>query len=313
MNLRLENDILFDQSNTTPNELILTFGINESQIGIYTDPVQDFSRSVELSLNGSAERPYRLRPTVLLLNAGIVHRVGPYRSSVDLSRKLAQNGFPVFRFDLSGLGDSEMRHEIPSDRERAFFDIQAAMNFLSERFGTQEFILYGLCSGADNGHVVALNDSRIVGCIFLDGFFYETPGYHFFYYWTRITDRRRWMNLFFRLGKKLKTILNTKGSRSPAPIGRTFVREFPPREQVETEIQQIVDRGTQMLYIYSAGTINHINYKGQFRAMFPQLKWKNSIEMEYYSHSDHTYTLLEGRECLHQRILRWTDRFGHSS
>ena len=45
-------------------------------------------------------------PTVVLLNAGIVHRVGPNRMHVLLARALAAAGIPSLRFDMSGIGDS---------------------------------------------------------------------------------------------------------------------------------------------------------------------------------------------------------------
>lgn len=45
-------------------------------------------------------------PTVILLNAGLIHRIGPNRVYVRLARHLAGLGFQVLRFDLSGIGDS---------------------------------------------------------------------------------------------------------------------------------------------------------------------------------------------------------------
>ena len=51
------------------------------------------------------------RPAVILLNAGLVHRVGPGRLYVRLSRRLAAHGFVVVRFDLSGIGDSPFSTE----------------------------------------------------------------------------------------------------------------------------------------------------------------------------------------------------------
>ncbi len=279
-------------------ETVVTFGKNESQLGILT-PTKDPKGSE--------------RPTFILLNAGIVHHIGPYRSTVDLSRRLEKSGFSSFRFDLSGLGDSESRQDQQSDRERACFDIDAALNHLEKTYSIKKFVLYGLCSGADNGHLVAVRDPRIVGCVFLDGFFYTTLGYHFHYYWSRIIDFSRWKSVFFRVVRFIQSILSSflhpKPHEENLNVTRTFVREFPNQKQVEGEIQQLIDRNVELLYIYSGGTINHINYKGQFRAMFPRLRWKSNIEMEYRPTSDHTYSLLEGREWLQQRILTWCEKF----
>ena len=46
---------------------------------------------------------------VLLLGAGLLHRVGPARLHVELARALAAAGLPVLRFDYSGIGESEVR------------------------------------------------------------------------------------------------------------------------------------------------------------------------------------------------------------
>ncbi|HEY5972738.1 MAG TPA: hypothetical protein VIT22_12400, partial [Pseudoxanthomonas sp.] len=45
--------------------------------------------------------------TVVLLNAGLIHRVGPFRLYVRLARELAESGFDVLRFDLPGIGDGQ--------------------------------------------------------------------------------------------------------------------------------------------------------------------------------------------------------------
>ena len=43
---------------------------------------------------------------VIVLNAGLVHRIGPFRLHVELTRRLGAAGYPTLRFDLSTLGDS---------------------------------------------------------------------------------------------------------------------------------------------------------------------------------------------------------------
>src|SRR5215475_3162536 len=45
-------------------------------------------------------------PGVIILNAGVLHRVGPHRLHVLLARRLAASGFTGLRLDLGGIGDS---------------------------------------------------------------------------------------------------------------------------------------------------------------------------------------------------------------
>ena len=91
------------------------------------------------------------RPTVVFFNSGVVHRVGPNRLYVELARHLAAQGFPTFRCDLEGIGDSVLHtpgRENRSYPETASRDAGSALAFLMERFGARAFVLMGLCSGA---------------------------------------------------------------------------------------------------------------------------------------------------------------------
>ena len=72
---------------------------------------------------------------VILLNAGMVQRMGPYRGGVQLARSLAGGGFPVFRFDQSGLGAEVIARRGMADtrppRDRAQGDGVAGQGRLS--------------------------------------------------------------------------------------------------------------------------------------------------------------------------------------
>ena len=69
------------------------------------------------------------RPSVTLLNAGVIHRVGPHRLHVRLARALAAAGFPALRLDLSGIGDSRPLAEGLTFRESAVADIRTALDW----------------------------------------------------------------------------------------------------------------------------------------------------------------------------------------
>ena len=76
-------------------EEVCRFGDRKSLVGIVTLP----------------ERPDHGQdlPAIILLNAGLAHRVGPQRLYVKMARHMASQGFAVLRFDFSGIGDSEPR------------------------------------------------------------------------------------------------------------------------------------------------------------------------------------------------------------
>ncbi len=71
-------------------EKIALFGESRNLVGVITQP-------------GDGPAPDF---AFVLLNAGVIHHVGPNRINVKLARRLADSGFTVMRFDLSGIGDS---------------------------------------------------------------------------------------------------------------------------------------------------------------------------------------------------------------
>jgi dienelactone hydrolase len=89
-------------------------------------------------------------PAVLLLNTGSDHHVGPHRMYVPLARSWAELGFPVLRFDLGGIGESEPDYDstvIDSYPPAALEDIRDAIAYLRIERGHQRVILVGMCSG----------------------------------------------------------------------------------------------------------------------------------------------------------------------
>lgn len=103
--------------------------------GIVTEPRQDETR----------------RRAVILLNAGADHHIGANGMYVDLARHWASRGYIVLRMDLSGLGDSGTAPGQPENEvfpASALDDIQAAIEFIRDRYGSGDITLFGLCSGA---------------------------------------------------------------------------------------------------------------------------------------------------------------------
>ncbi len=135
-------------------EEVLQFGSKAALVGIVTTPDEDM---VAQSL-----------PGIILLNSGLVHRVGVNRLHVRVARKLARLGFPVLRFDLSGLGDSSVRRDHLPFEKSAVLETREAMDAMHREMGLDRFVLMGLCSGAIVSFQTALLDQRVVGTALLN-------------------------------------------------------------------------------------------------------------------------------------------------
>jgi hypothetical protein len=120
--------------------------------------------------------PGPLRPVaILLLSPGIKMRVAPHRLYAKMANKLVALGFPVFRFDYHGLGDSEGEFgetvlvDIYNTIQDGRFvgDTIDAMDWLEREHGLSRFVVGGLCGGAISGLLTGEVDLRVEGLLAL--------------------------------------------------------------------------------------------------------------------------------------------------
>ena len=135
-------------------EEVATFGCSQSLVGILTNPPLTTLRKTSTG--------------IIILNAGLVHRVGPNRLSVKIARVLGSLGFTTLRFDNSGIGDSSVRKDNLPYHKSVILETQEAMDFVQSSRGIQHFILLGICSGATNSFEVARRDPRVRGVILIN-------------------------------------------------------------------------------------------------------------------------------------------------
>ena len=240
-------------------------------------------------------------PAVMLLNAGLLHRVGPHRLSVDIARRLAIGGVSTFRFDISGIGDSQLGDADLLYVERSRRDITDAMEMLGETIGADRFVLIGLCSGAFNALRSAVADDRVVGCVFLDGYSYPTLRYRVRHYGPRILEGKRW-------ARYIKRKLNI--GRGSDELSRPddlviFESEIMPKDRFAGQLSTLVSRGTRMLFVYTGGGPQPFNYPRQLQDAFPRIDLEETTTVRWYPDADHTYTLPGHRSRLIDDIDAW--------
>lgn len=233
---------------------------------------------------------------VVVLNAGMVHRVGPFRLHVEIARRLNACGYPTLRFDLSSIGDSRASNESQSRTQQIHADVADAMDLMATRAGCTRFILLGLCSGAQNAHDVAVSETRVVGAIFLDGYAYRTFGYHLRHYLPRLLSLTRWR-------RAIKSNMHTAaGDRA---VKGEFAVFFPPREQVKRELKAMLDRGMNLRFIYSGGISRYFNHARQFRECYGRVANRTGISVSMFNAANHTYVLAVDRKALLDDIEHW--------
>ena len=234
---------------------------------------------------------------MIMMTPGMLHNVGPFRMHIEIARSLEQQGISSLRFDLSGIGESLGIGTSGTSLNRAAAEAIEAMNYLEESHGIQQFIFFGLCSGADDSIQTALQDNRVKGVITLDGLAYKTAKFKFI---ESMLMARKMLRLD-KLFNKLR--LFTGHNKTPASLARgNDIREFPETaQQACKELQQLVDSDVQLHFIYTGGT-DYYNYAEQFYEMLPGMKWRGTESTTYFAEMDHVVMLCEDRKKMIKHI-----------
>jgi hypothetical protein len=277
-------------------ERVLRLGPEGRLVGIMTEPA---TRAREL-------------PVFLMLNAGVVHRVGPNRVYVGVARRLAAMGFASCRFDVSGLGDSMTRRDGLPYEDARIADTREAMDHLQRALGGDRFVTLGLCSGADHAFRVALADDRVVGSVLLDGYTYPTARHDAERRRDRLGEiRRRLLDL--AAWKRLVTGRHPIWGMIRARVLRRkdlrmqFMMDTPPRDEAESGIRRLVDRGAHLFFVYTSRQAAHHQSTVRAGEPFPPADPSGAVRVTCLPDSDHEFTLLTYRERLLDAVGDWAE------
>lgn len=271
-------------------EKVAQFGPERTLIGIETP--------------GVGEHASARRPIWIFLNAGIVARVGPHRLTVNLARTMAQQGFSTLRFDLSGLGDSPARAAV-SFQKAAVMDVREAMDYLAASTHTNEFVLCGLCSGADNSLNTALVDSRVVGLALLDPYAYRTPGYYLRQFLRQVGSVSSWKTLGRLVEARLREAVQPRAGVCGVEAQRvpTYKRPIPEREKFAADLRKLLDRGCKILAVYSIS--EEYIYAEQFDEAFAPYGLAGRVSNKFFADANHTFTELAHQQKLANLLVDW--------
>jgi len=135
---------------------------------------------------------------LLILVGGPQYRAGSHRQFTRIARCLAEAGIASFRFDYSGMGDSE--GEIRAFNEVSA-DITAAIDCFQEMVPEVQGVVYwGLCDAASSALMFAHREQRAVGMVLLNPWVHtgvyspEVKLSH--YYVSRLRGKDAWQRFF---------------------------------------------------------------------------------------------------------------------
>ncbi len=273
------------------SEQAILFGPRQSLVGILARPVAPAQSASS---------------AVLILNTGIVHRVGHHRMYVAISRALAGLGHTVLRFDFSGIGDSDSRNDNLSPLQSCLADIKDAMDWLEANRHVTRVILVGLCSGADHAVLYGHTDPRICGLVLMDPSIPATVRFYFQYMKPRLTHLRNWMTVLTGRSRLVGSLIDeirhaARTKQSSEELTLQNLRFHPCLEQ---SYQNAVARSIKLLAIFT-GESTRQTYREQILDAFPNVSFGEHLRLEFFPGSDHTFFRQADRDTLTRLLLEW--------
>jgi len=237
------------------------------------------------------------RPLLVLPNAGLVPRAGPFRLHVEIAQRLEASGIATFRFDLPGVGESP--HLAGLDARAA---TRVALDHLAAHGIAERFVVGGICSAADRGWLAAVDDARVAGAVLLDGVCFTGPWFQ----WARIAGvlarpPREWPGVLRRHAGPAAA-----GGAPAAPAAADY-RDWPSRAEARAQLRALLARDVRLLFVYTRGVEEYFRDPRQFAWSFGAAARDPRVSFHYWRDCDHTFYAQMPRRRLLDALERWFD------
>lgn len=266
------------------------------------------------SLVGVATLPVAPGPLgLIVLVGGPQYRVGSHRQFTLMCRRAAQAGFPAFRFDYRGMGDSTGQYGY---FESVDADIEAAIKqFQAVAPEVRHVVLWGLCVAASTAIIYAPTDPRIAGLVLLNPWVRDDATSARtqlrYYYTARVLEREFWSKI---IGGKLDL------RASVMSLGRSIrdsLRRFPRAEEsaqlpFQTRMARalVKFKGRSLLLISGAD----LTAKEFLRYSSTHPEWRGvlqsgKIDRVDFPDADHTFSSAAWRKGVEDATVDWLATF----
>ncbi len=292
-------------STSAISEEPLCFGASHQHFGILSTP----------------ETPVPGRPVILLLNSGALPHVGPHRIYVNMARRWASLGFPVFRCDIGSIGDSASNRGWDLDglyADDTLKEIESAIAFLHHHTGCNQFILSGICLGAYATFQLALRNLSKKGLTIKGGMlinpltFYWKQGTpltslpsHVHSYWSQyrqsLLQKEAWKKVVASpaiLKRVLSMAIKRMGMITKAKW-ESFIHYMGyQKEDIASDLSRISNAGIDLLFVFGSEEYGRDYLNLHAREAIKKLSQRGNFKIEIIQDTDHTFTPLQAQSAL---------------
>ncbi|HFD12756.1 MAG TPA: hydrolase 1, exosortase A system-associated [Crenotrichaceae bacterium] len=276
------------------------------------------------ALYGIVHLPHPAKPCgVMIVVGGPQYRVGSHRQFILLARELVNHGFPVMRFDSTGMGDSEGEQTTFDSLDA---DLRVAINaFYQQQPDLESVVIWGLCDAASAALFYAYQDPRVAGLVLLNPWVYTFQGaaktYLKHYYLQRLLSRELWIKIIsgkFNLVDSSRSLLSmvqdiivsrykSKSDTRVSVEPRLVSSELPLPERMKQCWQRFQ---RPVLCILSGQDLTASEFKElvESDADWQHLLNQAQVTRHDFDASDHTFSRAIWRDQVAEWTLEWLNR-----
>jgi pimeloyl-ACP methyl ester carboxylesterase len=250
---------------------------------------------------------------LLFLNPGFTPRAALGDSAVYWCDSLARLGYPCFRFDLAGLGDSdgEAPPQILDFINKGGYAaaVSALIKALVERYALAGMLLAGHCAGAVTAIFAAPLTKECVGLVLTDPYFFLPQDRTRF--WLELRSWSTWS----RIGAMVSSIYYMLRH-----LRLLIGRNRPPRNANLPLLRcwnQLSSAGLPMLVLKapalkSSGLkprIGEFDYLGYLQSIASP---RNRVSIQLIEDTNHSFADKHGRTAVRENIEQWLKHFSQA-
>jgi len=247
---------------------------------------------------------------VIIVVGGPQYRVGSHRQFVHLARHLACHGYPCFRFDYRGMGDSTGAQR---DFRSISFDIKAAIDaFMQSVAGLRAVVIFGLCDAASAAMIYGRTDPRVAGLILANPWVRSEAGlaraHVSQYYRRRLLHGTFWRKLFsgqlhvtssiHKFLRAVRTSMQGRPGKGPDQAAVDYI------DAMQSGLAGFKD---PVLFLISGRDLTAAEFTdlcsrdGAWAALIE----RDGVAMQTMATADHTFSMIEAQSWANEAALCW--------